>query len=195
MKTSYSKNRNDKAQYRRRTAINVKLAGVPFQCGEELMEDVSNQATLILIKDLADSANILDFDLSQIDIAHRVSDRRFSPIIIRFKFKRDRKRFFLQRKKLRNIKTDVIDNLYENELKKPTQAPTDGWKRPFIQLQDSLTAYTGELLVEARSRLAVLNYEYPGYIIDGQVKVKKNKKDKATTIRCMRHRQIGSATT
>ena len=131
------------------------------------------------------SVHIKNFDLSQVDVAHRVAKNRFSPIIIRFKTKSDRKSFVIQKKKLKSMKISDIDKLYEEEAFKPTTEQPNGWKRPYIQFQDSLTKYSGELLKEARTRFGKLNYEFPGYVVDGHVKVKKRKTDRPIRIRCM----------
>ena len=52
-----------------------------------------------------------------------------------------------------------------------------------IYMQEHLTKHTKDLLNEAKTKLAELNFEYPGYIKDGEVRAKKNGTDKPILIK------------
>ena len=53
----------------------VEISGIPHKKGEDCLN---------LINQLANLANITDFDISQIDLAHRTSPNESAPIIILF---------------------------------------------------------------------------------------------------------------
>ena len=43
--------------------------------------------------------------------------------------------------------------------------------------------FTKDILKEAKKTFTALNYEYPGYIKDGEVRVKRTEDEKPSTIR------------
>ena len=67
----------------------VEISGIPRKKGEDCLN---------LISQLANLANITDFDISQIDLAHRTSPNELAPIIILFITKRDRLNFYNHKK-------------------------------------------------------------------------------------------------
>ena len=55
-----------------------------------------------------------------------------------------------------------------------------------IYIQESLTHYyTSELLAKAKEKAKRLRYKYPGYIVKGQVRVKKEEGADPIHIRCI----------
>ena len=52
-----------------------------------------------------------------------------------------------------------------------------------IFVQEHLTKYTKDLLKEAKQTFSALDFEYAGYIKDGEVRVKQTAADKYQTIR------------
>ena len=102
--------RNIEQQYHR-TSLNIKLCGVPTQDYEDESISASNPITEEVIKRVCSAASII-FDTASIDVCHRMgnsTDDRPSPIIIRFKSKRQRNHFFDQKNKLKNIAPLDVD--------------------------------------------------------------------------------------
>jgi hypothetical protein len=115
--------RNIEQQYHR-TSLNVKLCGVPLQESEDEVATVSNPVTLEAIKRVCSAASII-FDPASVDVCHRLGPSqqgRPSPIIIRFRGKRQRFHFFNQKQKLNNIKsvdfTDITKGVVINAIHK-----------------------------------------------------------------------------
>ena len=52
-----------------------------------------------------------------------------------------------------------------------------------IYMQEHLTKFTKDLLKEAKETFTALEYEFPGYIKDGEVRVKRREDDKPMSIR------------
>lgn len=101
--------RNDDAQHAR-SSTHAKIHGIPIQTGEDDFDQSSsdNAVTRALIIKLASVAKMSNFEEDQIDVCHRVGADSDSPIIIRFKCKRDRMNFFKQRKSVTKIQpTDL----------------------------------------------------------------------------------------
>ena len=172
--------RNEDAQYHR-SSLNVKLTGIPLQQGEEKIKQASNNiSTLEVIKNLAEEANISEFHPQQIDVCHRIGKTKYSPIIIRFKNKCDRQAFYSQKNKLRPIK----DPRSFANLPLVEDSRTNDTYTPHIQMQESLTNYNAELLKLAREAALNKQYIFHGYIINGQVCVKKDKDSIYIPIRC-----------
>ena len=100
---------NSRDQYFR-TSFFVKVNGIAIQEGEEKASktEATNLKTLEVVSRLADHCEFQGFDPSQVDVCHRVSKDVFSPIVIKFKHKNDRFRFYKQRSKLSNLHTDDL---------------------------------------------------------------------------------------
>ena len=74
--------RNSEAQYHR-TAINLKICGVPFQKGEERSDNVSNPTTKNIVMQLCEKAGVT-VHAHEIDVCHRLGKDITSPILLRF---------------------------------------------------------------------------------------------------------------
>lgn len=175
--------RNVDTQYLR-SSLNIKIVGVPFQIGEDIKSEPNNQATLAIVLKIAEVAHINHFSYNHIDVCHRVGTDKYSPIIVRFKEKAGRMKFFNQRKNLWNINTKDFGFYGQNEEKKAVDRRRNKDYTPYVQLQESLTNYNAELLRLAREKTEGLNYEFNGYVSNGQIRVKKKEKDKFIAIRC-----------
>ena len=75
---------NKLAQYNR-SSFMLELSGIPRQDDENAIDLVNKTAVV---------AGICNFDVSQIDIAHRVSEKRTAPMIVLFNRKVDRTNFY-----------------------------------------------------------------------------------------------------
>ena len=51
-------------------------------------------------------------------------------------------------------------------------------------MQESLTSYNSELLRLAREKAREKNYQFFGYVVNGQVRVKESERSKFIIIRC-----------
>ena len=203
--------RNQDAQYLR-TSLNLKLCGLPLQPGEEIRSDTpSNVVTRALITRVCDASDI-SMRESDIDVCHRLGFERRSPIIIRFASKSSRYSFYSQRSKLNDIKTQDVDytNLPE-VVEKPMKSSRGGrggtsrggataahgggdtrrtnasqgeTESHNIYLQEHLTKYSKDLLKEAKETFNAMNFEYPGYVKDGEVRTKRTGDCKPEIIRC-----------
>ena len=203
--------RNTDAQYQR-TSINVKLCGLPIQPGEDIQADTSsNPVTRALITRVCDAAGISLFNDGDIDVCHRLGSKPRCPIIIRFVSKSSRYNFFSQRYKLNDIDTGKLSYTDLPVISPPKDrgAPGRGGKAAQtprwnlrnrdhgeaavygetedphpIYLQEHLTKLTKDLLKETKTVFEGLGYEYPGYIKDGEVRIKYKGTDKPIPIRC-----------
>ena len=206
--------RNAEQQYHR-TSLNIKLCGVPFQPGEEDTKSVSNEATLKIVKHVCDAAKIAFFPDS-VDVCHRLGSSddptRPSPIIIRFKTKYARCSFFEQKRKLHNFTTKDLDlSLNDNTVvSTSTSTSTPRTSRNArdratnfdgsfsgglgsqqqivmspIYMQEHLTKRNKDLLKESKRVLKEL-YEFPGYVMNGEVRAKYSKADKFCVINSMK---------
>ena len=100
--------RSEQDQYFR-SSFFVKIAGIAIQEGEEKKSvDASNLKTMEVLQKLVDECGMQGYHALQVDVCHRVGHDVFSPIIVKFKGKNDRARFFKQRDKLRDQKSDTI---------------------------------------------------------------------------------------
>ena len=188
-------NNNQQHQYFR-TSVNVKLCNVPLCPGEEQQSpDVpSNQTTLHVIHAVCEAADI-SYNPHSIDVCHRIgSDSPRAPIIIRFRTKSDRFEFWSQRNKLKNISASALN--YSN-IPKPVPPSTprqsnrsqrqqhEHQHRPTnnnnnnhdsIYMQEHLTKLNKTLLKEAKTVFKDLA-EYPGYVKNGEIRVKRSATD------------------
>ena len=84
----------------------LELSGITRQDDENAI-DLFNKAAVV--------AGICNFDVSQIDIAHRVSEKGTAPIIVLFNRKADRTNFYRQKKKLFKVRANHIVKPNNNE--------------------------------------------------------------------------------
>ena len=80
----------------------LELSGIPWQDDENAIDLVNKTAVV---------AGICNFDVSQIDIAHRVSEKETAPIIVLLNRKADRTNFYRQKKKLFKVRANHIGKL------------------------------------------------------------------------------------
>ena len=139
----------------------VEISGIPRKKGEDCLN---------LINQLANLANITDFDISQIDLAHRTSPNESVPIIILFITKRDRLNFYNQKEKLFKI---TSNNFKFNHGDEPETVTTDNVDGMLIYMNKSLTPENRRLLKEARMASREKNYKHKEYTINGIVCVRK----------------------
>ena len=141
-------------------------------------------------------------------------ERRAPPIIIRFNSKRDRFDFSAQKTKLKEFTTADVDfSKFKTELSSHGDAASarggfdrrgrgrggrgggtgrDGTKEfggsfpdivP-IYMQDHLTKFNKDLLKSAKQQLKEVGYEFPGYVMNGEVRAKFHKELKHVPINC-----------
>ena len=53
-----------------------------------------------------------------------------------------------------------------------------------VYMQESLTRYSSDLLGKCKLAASALNYKFPGYVIRGQIRCKKNETSSYLRIRC-----------
>lgn len=198
--------RNADAQHLR-SSLNIKICGIPMQDGEETRDNsqANNNTSSEIVATLAVAAKLENFAPDQLDVCHRTnSENANSPIIIRFKTKNDRSRFFSQKKNLNDITLADLNieqpddaavstdgaargghsGLGRGGGHRPTPRPVDGTTRPRIYMQESMTEYNSYLLKEAKVAAQALNYKYAGYFYNGQVRVKMSDSSKFISIKC-----------
>ena len=159
---------NQLGQYIRSSKM-VEISGIPRKKGEDCID---------LINQLAHLAHFVDFDINQIDLAHRTSSYDSAPIIILFIKKRDRMNFYSQKKKLYDITSNSFDS---NDDDNDESSNTDGSP---IYMNESLTSENQRLLKEARNISKVKNYKYKGYTLNGVVCVRKSDDSDVIMIKC-----------
>ena len=183
-------NRNKDSQYHR-SSINVKILGIPVQPGEEgyvivdgkkvKSSSSDNHKTREVIRILADAAEINDFNTNQVDVCHRIGNYSYCPIIIRFTRKQDRENFFRQRGRFKNI--DISEVAIATTMKELTNwrdektkyQPRKDWTNeyPRLNVVEHLTNMNNELLKAASIKARALQYKFPGYVLNGEVRVKR----------------------
>ena len=171
----------------------VKLCGVPPQPGEEKSSTASNPVTLEVIKRICIAGNII-YDPRLIDVCHRLgkSEEYNVPILIRFRHKDARCDFFDQRKKLQGITSQDVDlsgfdSNENNNQQRGTKKRNDGTVQVDITpiyMQDHLTSTNKDLLKLAKTELKDL-CNYPGYVMDGEVRSKVSDGQRFIPIRCV----------
>ena len=119
-----------------------------------------------------------NLDVSRIDIAHRISEKGAAAIIALFNRKAVRINFYRQKNKLlkfwanHTVKPNVnIDDHSDSEVSLPGLEQENS----YICMNESLTSMNRILLREARKWSKSLEYEFPGYAVNRQVRVKKSK--------------------
>ena len=145
----------------------LELSGIPRQDDENAIDLVNKTAVV---------AGICNFDVSQIDIAHRVSEKETAPIIVLLNRKADRTNFYRQKKKLFEVRANHIRKP-NNEDYSDSKVSLPGLEREnsYIYMNESLTSMNRMLLSKARKESKGLKYEFPRYTVSGQVRVKKSK--------------------
>ena len=158
---------NKLAEYNR-SSFMLELSGIPRQDDENAIDLVSKTAVV---------AGISNFDVSQIDIAHRVSGKGTELIIVLFNRKADRTNFYRQKKKLFKVRANHIVKPNNNEDHSGSEVSLPGFKREnsYIYLNKTLTSMNRMSLREARKESKRLKYEFPGYTVNSEVRVKKSK--------------------
>ncbi len=203
--------RNREQQYHR-TSLNVKLCGVPPQDGEEDPKSVSNATSLEVIKRVCVAAKIeYDPNAIDVCHRLGKSDgEHSSPIIIRFKTKFSRFNFFKQKHKLKGLTPAEVDlSGFEHDDSRQQRDSRDGgfgarggfgagrggsdrgfgnggFPQPainlnFIYMQEHLTKRNKDLLKAARAALKN-DYDFPGYALNGEIRVKCTENDKYIVI-------------
>ncbi len=189
--------RNQDAQHAR-TSLNVKLCGVPVQLGEdERTPNPSNPVTFAVVNKVCDAAGI-SLAPGSIDVCHRLGNYARSPIIIRFQGKGVRFSFFNQRHKLKSITSLDVDfrdlPTITPRASGPPRGPprqqsttasstSDGSSKIF--LQEHLTKYTKGLLKITKEKLTE-EYDFPGYVMNGEVRCRKKEGDKFECVQSIR---------
>ena len=114
-------------------------------------------------------AEICDFDISQIDIAHRVSDKGTVPKTVLLNRKADRTNFYRQKNKLFKVQANHImkpNNVDHSDSR--VSLPGLEQENSYIYMNKSLTSMNRMLLREARKESKRLKYEFPGYTVNGK---------------------------
>ena len=161
---------NKKNQYDR-SNYNILMGGVPL-----IHDNESAEETQELVCKIAKNAKLPKFAESDIDVAHRLPSRNNNNnpmIIIRFKYKSARQRFFSGRqvfKKLSAAKLLAEDDEVQINYAAAAGNPLDAGK---IFLTESLSELNGELLRQAKELAKPLGYKFFGYTVGGEVRVKK----------------------
>ena len=146
----------------------LELSGIPRQDDENAIDRVNKTAVV---------AGICNFDVSQIDIAHRASEKGKAPIIVLFNRRVDRTNFYRKKKKLFKVRANHIvkPNNIEDHSDSEVSLPGLERENSYIYMNESLTSMNRMLLREARKESKRLKSEFPGYKVNGQVRVKKSK--------------------
>ena len=157
------------AQYNR-SSFMLEISGIPFNKNENVPNII--QKIVMLTK-------ITDFDITQVDVAHRTSKRQNAPIIMLFNKKSDRTNFFKQRKKFHSLRAHQFQSsqLVDEEVTLPGIDKERGEEtsnnESLIFLNESLTPKNRRLLKEAKKASRQHNYKYKGYKVNGEVRLKK----------------------
>ena len=157
---------NKLSQYNR-SSFMLELSGIPQQDDENAIDLVNKTAVV---------AGICNFDVSQTDIAHRVSEKGTVPIIVLFNRKADRTDFYKEKNKLFKVRTNhIVKPNNDNHSDSEVSLPGIERENSYIYMNESVTSMNRLLLREARSESKGLKYEFPGYTGNGQVQVKNSK--------------------
>ena len=161
---------NQSAQYQR-SALNVIIGNVPLADGVTAQKEDS----LALVTTIARNGGFTDFSADEIDVAHRLPARKGTPsIIVRFRSKAARSNFFAQRK---NLKDKSVEQLLQAEgtvvAEGNNRRDQNDDKNSKIYITESLTSFNGELLRQAKEIAKPLGYQFFGYTVNGEVRVKK----------------------
>ena len=190
-----------------RQSYNIKIGNIPTVTGEDVQtKTATNPVTLDVVKQVAQQTDML-LPLTAIDVCHRLGSEPSSPIIIRFRSKSDRWNFAAQKEKLKNVTAADID-LSGIQVPKHIQTAlekrkTDGrgprparggyknatQRKPVVRdgsesifLQDHLTQRNKDLLKEAKAAFKQ-TFQYPGYVMNGEIRVKRHEDEKFHVIK------------
>ena len=106
---------NQLAQYNR-SSFMLEISGIPLKKSEDAVK---------LIEDVAIKVKIKNFDREQIDVAHGTSKKNTAPIIILFKTKNDRNKFYKQKKNIFSVSAEqFVESNTNNEENSPDTEPT-----------------------------------------------------------------------
>ena len=151
---------NELSQYIRR--IMVEINGIP-QTNEENIDE-----TLKLLFELMNASELYD----DIDVAHRLSNKRNSGIIIKFISRKSRDKFFNRRSLLKEKEVkDLGDNFTDLD---------EAHKKIFIN--ESLTKTNRNLLINARQRCKEYNYKFC-WSTNGVIFVREDESSKVIKIK------------
>ena len=203
--------RNTESQYWK-TCLNLKLCGIPIQPGEEIRTpSPTNPVTRAVVERICHAAQI-NLPPGALDVCHRLGEDTTSPIILRFSGKGARYAFFNQRSKLKAITSNDVDFNGLPQIQSRSNAngerggpggrqggrrgghhgdrhggqrqqatiPSTGSK---IYIQEHLTKYNRSLL-KASKTLLDGKFQYPGYIMHGEVRCKIAENADYDVIRC-----------
>ena len=134
------------AQYNR-SSFMLELSGIPRQDDENAIDLVNKTAVV---------AEICNFDVSQIDIPHRVSEKGTAPVIVLFNRKADRTNFYRQKNKLFKVQANHTvkpnnDDHYSADSK--VSLPGLEQENSYIYMNESLTSLNRMLLREPRRKV------------------------------------------
>ena len=105
----------------------LELSGIPRQDNENAIE-------------LVNKTGICNFDVSQIGIAHRVSEKGTAPIIVLFNRKADITNFYRQKKKLFKVQAnDIVKPNNEDHSDSEVSLPGLEQENSYIYMNESLT--------------------------------------------------------
>ena len=201
--------RNTESQYWK-TCLNLKLCGIPIQPGEEIRtSSPTNPVTRSVVERICQAAQI-NLPPGALDVCHRLGNDTTSPIILRFSGKGARYSFFNQRHKLKAITSNDVDfnglpqiqppngerggpggrrggrrggrhgDRHGGQQRQQTTIPTTGSK---IYIQEHLTNFNRSLLKATKTMLDG-KFQFPGYIMHGEVRCKIAENADYDVIRC-----------
>ena len=153
--------RNNLEQYGRRQMVEIN--GIPSTENEDCVKTVSKLAKMIAVP---------NFTPNKIDVAHRISPLKDSPIIVKFNTRTDRNNFFESRK---NLKGKTIADL---GFRTPNTSPVKGNK---IFVNESLTTSNKTLFKAVRERCNEKSYDF-FWSRNGSIYARKNKDTNAIKI-------------
>ena len=107
-----------------------------------------------------------------------VSEKGTAPIIVLFNRKADRTNFYWQKNKVFKVQANnIVKPNNDDHYSANGEVSLPGFAREncYIYMSESLTSLKIMLLREARKESRRLKYEFPGYTVNGQVRVKKTK--------------------
>ena len=130
---------------------------------------------------------------SDIDFCHRLQAKKGKgeakpTIIIRFKTMNSRMAFYSQRQKLKGITAEHLklkEPVFpEDTVEREVFVNGEKERKNYIYILESLTQTNGELLKDAKQIAKALNYQFFGYTVRGEVRVRKAEGIDHIAIRC-----------
>ena len=121
------------------------------------------------------ATGICNFDVSQINIAHRKSENETAPVIVLFNREADRTNFYREKKKPFKVRDNhILQPNNEDHSDNEVSLPDLERENSYIYMNESLTSLNRMLLREFRKESNRLKHELPGYRVNGQVRVKSS---------------------